>query len=279
MDKYRTEKMVKSCVIHAVLLIVAMTCIFPLVWTLSSSLKTQEAVFSNMNLLPDVPQWQNYYRAWTEGKFGVYFMNSVLYTVVIVGGIVVISSLAAYAFSKLEFRGKTFFYIIFISTMMIPIPATFVAMFVLIDKLHLMNTRAGYILPLINSGLALGIFLLKTFFDKTPKEAEDSACIDGCNKFGMYFHVALPLARPAIAVVVIFNTLTVWNEYFWANLVFNDYRLMPLQRGLIMFHGPHFTEYPLLMAAIVITIVPVVIVYLIMQKSIVKGIATGALKG
>lgn len=279
MDKYKAERLAKSCVMHAVLIVVAITCLFPLVWTFSSSLKTQETVFSNMSLIPDVPQWGNYYRAWTEGKFGVYFMNSVFYTVTVVGGVVIISSLAAYSFSKLKFMGKTFFYLIFISTMMIPIPATFVPLFVLINKFHWVNTRMGYIFPQINAGLAFAMFLLKTFFDKTPTELEDSACIDGCNKYGVYFHIALPLARPAIAVVVIFNTLTVWNEYFWANLVFNDYKLMPLQRGLMNFYGPHFTDYPLLMAAIMITVVPVIILYLMMQKYIIKGLATGALKG
>jgi len=279
LDNYRLKKIVESFFIHALLISVAVTCVFPLLWTLSSSLKTQETVFSSMNLIPFNPQWENFRVAWTEGQFGVYFMNSVFYTIAIVGGIVVISSLAAFAFSKLKFWGSQAFYLVFLSTMMIPVPASFVAMFVLVNKLHLMNTRAGYILPLVNSGLALGIFLLKTFFDKTPGELEDSARIDGCSKLGIYLHIAMPLAKPAIAVVVIFNTLMAWNEFFWANLVFNDFKLMPLQRGLMGFHGPHFTDYPLLMAAIVITVVPVIVVYLIMQKSIIKGIATGALKG
>jgi multiple sugar transport system permease protein/raffinose/stachyose/melibiose transport system permease protein len=145
--------------------------------------------------------------------------------------------------------------------------------------MHWVNTRAGYIFPQINAGLALAIFLLKTFFDKTPSELEDSARIDGCGKFGVYRHIAMPLAKPAIAIVVIFNTLSVWNEFFWANLVLNDYKLMPLQRGLMEFYGPHFTDYPLLMAAIIITVVPVLIVYALMQKNIIKGVAAGALKG
>lgn len=278
-DRYRAKRIVKSICIHTPLIAVAAACVFPLLWTLSSALKTQETVFSSMNLIPRDPQWNNFILAWTKGKFGIYFINSIVYTVTVVGGIVIISSLAAFAFSKLRFRGGQLFFLIFISTMMIPVPASFVPLFVLINKLHWINTRMGYIFPLINSGLALAIFLLKTFFDKTPSELEDSARIDGCGKFGVYLHIAMPLARPAIAVVVIFNTLTVWNEFFWANLVLNDYRLMPLQRGLMEFYGPHFTDYPLLMAAIIITIVPVIIMYLIMQKYIIKGIAAGALKG
>ena len=277
--KYKIRKLMTSVGIHTFLLLIAITCIFPLLWTFSSAVKTQETVFTSMSLIPRNPQWGNFFRAWTEGKFGIYFMNSVFYTVTVVGGIVIISSLAAFAFSKLRFFGSQFFYLVFLSTMMIPIPASFVPLFVLISKLHWVNTRIGYILPQINAGLALGIFLLKTFFDRTPSELEDSARIDGCSKFGVYWHVALPLAKPAIAVVVIFNALTVWNEFFWANLVFNNYKLMPLQRGLMEFYGPHFTDYPLLMAAVVITIVPIIILYLMMQKYIISGIAAGAVKG
>lgn len=278
-NKYIVERITKSTLIHAFLIAVSITCVFPLLWTLASSLKTQETVFSSMSLFPKNPHWDNFVIAWTKGKFGLYFMNSIFYTVTVVGGIVIISSLSAFAFSKLKFRGSQLFYLVFLSTMMIPVPASFVPLFVLINKLRWINTRLGYIFPLINAGLAFAIFLLKTFFDKTPSELEDSARIDGCGKFGVYYHIAMPLAKPAIAVVIIFNTLTVWNEFFWANLVLNDYKLMPLQRGLMEFYGPHFTDYPLLMAAIVITIVPILTMYLLMQKYIIKGIASGALKG
>lgn len=278
-DRYRAKKIFSLIGVHSFLIFIAVTCVFPLLWTLSCSLKTQETIFSSMSLITSSPQWNNYITAWTKGEFGLYFMNSIFYTVTVVGGILLISSLAAFAFSKLKFGGSHIFYMVFLSTMMIPVPASFVPLFVLINKLHWINTRAGYIFPQINAGLALAIFLMKTFFDKTPPELEDSARIDGCGKFGVYRHIAMPLAKPAIAVVIIFNTLSVWNEFFWANLVLNDKKLMPLQRGLMEFYGPHFTNYPLLMAAIVITIVPVIIIYLMMQKYIIKGIAAGALKG
>jgi len=278
-DEYKLEKFFKSTLIHIVLILVAAGCIFPLVWSFASALKTQDTVFSDMSLIPKNPQWANFVKAWTEGKFGVYFINSVFYTIIIVGGIVFISSLAAFAFSKLKFPGQQFLFLVLLSTMMIPVPASFVPLYVLINKLGWINTRIGYVLPQINAGLALGLFIIKTFFDKTPPEFEDSARIDGCSKFGIYWHVALPIAKSAIAVVIIFHILIAWNEFFWANLIFNNFKLMPLQRGLMVFYGPHFTDYPLLMAAIVITIVPIVTLYLFMQKYIIKGIAAGALKG
>ena len=162
---------------------------------------------------------------------------------------------------------------------MIPIPGSFIALYVLLNKLHLVNTPLGYILPQINGGLALGIFLLKTFFDDLPKELEDSARMDGCGKFRVYWHIALPLARPALAALAIFNILAVWNEYLLAMLVLSSKHLMPLQRGLMVFQGAHMTQYPLLMAGIVITTLPVLAVYLMLQKHIIKGITAGAIVG
>ncbi len=242
-------------------------------------LKTQETVFNDLSLFPANPHWENYFYAWTKADFSLYFLNSLFYTITVVVGVILIASMAAYAFSRLEFKGKNFLFLLLISTMMIPIPGSFIALYVLLNKLHLVNTRLGYILPQINGGLALGIFLLKTFFDDLPKELEDSARIDGCGRFRVYWHIALPLARPAIAVLAIFNILAVWNEYLLAMLVLSDRKLMPLQRGLMVFQGAHITQYPLLMAGNVITVLPVLVVYLSLQKHIIKGITAGAVKG
>jgi multiple sugar transport system permease protein/raffinose/stachyose/melibiose transport system permease protein len=225
------------------------------------------------------PQWGNYLEAWTKANFGMYFMNSLFYTVTVVLGVIAVSSLAAYAFSRFQFPGRDVLFLLLISTMMIPIPGSFIALYVLLVKLHLVNTYAGYILPQINGSMALGIFILKTFFDDLPKELEESARIDGCGRLRVYWHIALPLAKPAIAVLAIFTVLTVWNEYLLAMLVLSSKELMPLQRGLMVFQGAHITQYPLLMAGIIITILPVVALYLFLQKYIIKGITSGAVKG
>lgn len=265
--------------VHIFLILVSLSCLFPLWWAFASSLKTQETVFTDLSLFPKVPQWGNYFDAWIKSNFSLYFLNSLFYTVTVVIGVILIASMAAYAFSRLQFPGKNILFLVLISTMMIPIPGSFIALYVLLNKLNLVDTRLGYILPQINGGLALGIFLLKTFFDDLPKELEDSARIDGCGRFRVYWHIALPLARPAIAVLAIFNILAVWNEYLLAMLVLSAKNLMPLQRGLMVFQGAHITQYPLLMAGIVITIVPVLVVYLMLQKHIIKGITAGAVKG
>jgi len=278
-DKYTIKNFFTGISIHTVLILVALTCIFPLIWMFSSSLKTQQTVFKNMSLWPSTFNWSNFITAWVRGGFGVYFLNSVFYTITVVTGLILIASLAAYAFSRMQFPGKNIFFYAFLAAMMIPIPGAFVALYVLLVKLGLVNTRLGYILPQINIGLSLAIYILKTFFDEIPRDIEDSAKVDGCSKLGVWWHIALPIAKPAIAVIAIFNTLAVWNEYILAMIILQDKSKMPLQRGLMIFQGAHFTEYPLLMAGITITVIPVIIVYLFMQRHIIQGITAGAVKG
>ncbi len=276
---YRIQKIFTNTLIHILLLSVAVTCLFPMLWVVASSFKTQETVFQDLSLIPKEWHFQNYRQAWDEGGFGRHFLNSVVYTVCVVVGIVIISSMAAYAFSRLSFPGRNALFYMFLVAMMIPIPGSFVALYVLLNKLRLRNTEIGYILAMINVGLSTSIFLLKTFFDKTPKELEDAARIDGCSKLGIWWHVALPLAKPVLAVVVVFNALNVWNEYLLALLIFDDRLKMPLQVALQKFQGEFVTNYPLLMAGLTITAVPIIILYLLMQKYIVKGVTQGAVVG
>src|SRR3989338_802967 len=271
---------------HAICLPVAICCVAPLIWMASSSLKSQQTVFSDFSLIPAKPQWENFAIAWTQGKFGIYFFNSVLYTAVIVLGVVSVSALAAYAFSRFTFKGSGGLYKLVLSTMLIPIPGAFVALYILVKLLGLIDTgsgqvvaRLGYILPQINAGLPLGIFIMKPFFDKIPKDLEESAEVDGCGGLGVFWHVMIPLARPALGVVALLTSIAAWNEFMWAYLVFSRPELMPLQRGLLAFQGEHLTDYALLMAATLIAIAPIVVIYLVMQRTIIQGITAGALKG
>lgn len=276
---YKVKKISINLLVHLFLLSVSVTCLFPLIWMISSSLKSQDVIFKDASLLPKVFHFENYYRAWIEGGFGRYFLNSIFYTAAVVIGIIIISSMAAYAFSRFRFPGRNIMFVMFMAAMMIPIPGSFVALYVLLNKLHLRNTSFGYILCMINVGLSTSIFLLKTFFDKMPKELEDAARIDGCSKMGMWWHVALPLSKPVLAVVVVFNALNVWNEYILALIIFDSRPLMPLQVALTTFQGEFVTNYPLLMAGLTITALPIIIVYLLMQKYIVKGVTQGAVVG
>lgn len=278
-NQYLIWGMTKSTLIHVFLMSVALTCLFPIFWMVRCAFMTNDTVFVDKAIIPHVINWGNFGIAWTKGKFAIYFLNSVIYTVCVVTGIVLISSLAAYSFSRLQFPGKNIIFYMFVAAMMIPLPGSFVALFVLMNKLGLINTRFGYILCMINVGLSMSILLLKTFFDKMPHDLEDAARIDGCGKLGIWWHVALPLARPAIAVIVIFNSLNVWNEYILATLLLGETKLMPLQRGLMVFQGANSVDYPVLMAGLTMAAIPIVMVYLAMQKHIVKGLSSGAVVG
>jgi len=275
----RMIRLSKGTLKHAILFSVAVTCLFPLIWMFSSALKTQSTVFTDLSIFPSHPHFSNFADAWTKGGFGVYFLNSVFYTVFCVAGVLLISSLAAFAFARLQFPGKNVIYYLFLATIMIPVPGAIVALFVLITKLGLINTRLGYMLPQINGGLALGLFILRPFFERIPKDLEDAARIDGCGRLGIWWHVAIPLARPALAVVALFTALGVWNEFILAQLVLQNQRLMPLQLGLVKFWGGNITQYPLLMAGMTLSVLPIVIAYVFLQRHIIAGVTAGALKG
>jgi len=278
-NRYIAEAAARNTIVHVLLMVVVVSCLFPVFWMVRSSFMTNATIFVDQSLFPKEINWQNYVVAWTRGNFAIYFLNSIIYTVSVVLGIVVVASLAAFAFSRLRFPGRSVLFYMFLAAMMVPLPGSFVPLFVLMNKLHLVNTRLGYILCMINVGLSLSIFLLKTFFDKMPADLEHAARIDGCNSLQIWWYVALPLARPALAVVVIYNSLNVWNEYILATLLLNDRDLMPLQRGLMVFNGAYQVDYPVLMAGLTMTALPVVVIYLMMQKHIVKGLTSGAVVG
>ncbi|OQX82067.1 MAG: hypothetical protein B6D56_00670 [Candidatus Omnitrophica bacterium 4484_70.1] len=280
--RYKIKKFFLLFLMHTFLISVAISCIFPFLWMVNSSFKSNSEFISDYGFrLPCKIMWKNYFIAFYQGKMGIYFLNSLIYTFVSVIGIVVISSLAGYSFSRLQFRGKNFIFFLFLAAMMIPTPAGFVPLYVLLKAVGLLNTRVGYCLAMINVGLSLSIYLYKTFFDKLPRDLEDAARIDGCNRLRIWWHVILPLARPATAVVVIFNALNVWNEFVLALVIFSNRNLMPLQVGLKEFASSSvgLTNYTALLAGLTIASLPIIIIYLLMQKHIIKGITAGALVG
>lgn len=276
---YRAKKIIFLVILHTFLISVALSCICPLLWMVNASFKTDTEFREDLGLkMASSLNLENYKKALTEGNLGFYFINSVFYTFVTVTAIVLISSLAAFGFSRLQFPGKNIIFSIFLAAMMIPLPAGFVPVYILLNKLHLVN-RAGYVLALTNIGLSFSIYLLKTFFDQLPRDVEDAARIDGCNKLQIWWNVGLPLVAPAVAVVVIFNALNVWNEFVLASLMFTEDKLMPLQVGLMEFYNRNIIQHTLLMASLTIAAVPIILLYLKMQKQIIKGITAGAMVG
>lgn len=276
---YRAKKIIGLILLHTFLLSVALSCICPFFWMINASVKTENEFREDYGL-----KWaksfnlKNYKQVIFEERLGFYFLNSVFYTFVTVSAIVIISSLAAFAFSRLKFPGKNIIFFMFLTAMMIPLPAGFVPVYILLNKLGLVN-RVGYVMAMSNMGLSLSIYLLKTFFDQLPRDLEDAARIDGCSKLQIWWNVGMPLIAPALAVVIIFNSLNVWNEFVLASLMFTDDALMPLQAGLMGLYNNNVTQHTLIMAALTVAALPIILLYLKMQKQIIKGITSGAMVG
>ncbi|MDP2922347.1 MAG: carbohydrate ABC transporter permease [Candidatus Omnitrophota bacterium] len=276
---YQLKKIVILLFLHTFLLSVALSCVFPLFWMINASFKTEQEFRNDLGLKPAVKlNFDNYKAVIFDGKLGTYFLNSVFYTFITVFLIVIISSLAAYSFSRLQFPGKNIIFFMFLAAMMIPLPAGFVPVYMLLNKLHLVN-RTGYVLAMTNMGLSLSIYLLRTFFDQLPRDLEDAARIDGCGRLQIWWNVGLPLVAPALAVVVIFNALNVWNEFVFASLMFTEDKLMPLQVGLMEIYNRNIIQHTLIMAALAIAALPIILLYLKMQKQIIKGLTAGAVVG
>lgn len=279
MGFYRAKKVLILIFLHTFLFSVALCCIFPFLWMVNVSFESPQEFDSDYGLKADLRiKLDNYKEVLLERSFWKYFLNSVFYTCVTVFSIVLLSSLAAFGFSRLQFPAKDFLFFMFLAAMMIPLPAGFVPVYIILNKIGLVN-RTGYVLAMTNVGLSLSIYLLKTFFDNLPRDLEDAARIDGCNKLQIWWNVGLPLVAPALAVVVIFNALNVWNEFVLASLMFADSNLMPLQVGLKEFSDLQVTKHTLIMAALTVATAPIILIYLKMQKQFVKGLTAGALVG
>jgi ABC-type glycerol-3-phosphate transport system permease component len=257
---------------------VAFIALFPIVWMLLGSIQTVQELYRGLTIWPAVPQWQNYSIAWTKGGFSVYLPNSLFYSCVCVLAILLTASMAGYALARIEFPGRGIVMFLIMAIIIVPLPATFIALYKLLVDIGLANTRTGYIVALVASGLPISIFILRGFFMRQPKELEDAAILDGCNAFDVYWRVMLPLARPGLAAVAVIEFLRLWNEYLLALVLFNTESLMPVQRGLTKFVSSDTPEQHILLAATAMAVLPVLILYTVAQKSIIQGIMEGAVK-
>jgi raffinose/stachyose/melibiose transport system permease protein len=264
--------------LYGLLVVAALTALFPLLWMLSGSLQTLPELLANENFLPGDPQWGNYVTAWVQGDLGTYLRNSVVYTGSAVVGILLVSSLAGYALARLDFAGKGAFTVVILAVMIIPAPAMFLAQYKLLISLGLTNSPVGYVLILITSGIPMSTLIMRSFFASQPKDLEEAAALDGAGPLTIFARIILPLARPGLAAVAVIQGLGAWNEYLMALVLFDDNALMPIQRGLTAFSSAETPQQQVLLAATAISIVPVVIFYLMAQRHIVQGIGAGAIK-
>ena len=250
----------------------------PLVWTFSTSLRLPIESFSlPPKWFPTNPQWSNYLQVFRTTPFGRYLVNSAAVTVSVVLGQLVTACLAGYAFAQLEFPGKKVLFWVVMATMMLPLQATIIPVFVLISKLGLSDTRTGLILPALPT--AFGTFLLRQYFLTAPKEFEEAAEIDGANPFQAFFQVYMPLAAPGLAVLAVLAFNGYWNEFFRPLIFLSSQDLLTLPLGLVRLVGYERTgSISVVFAGVMLSLIPVLIVYAFGQRFLIEGIMQGGVK-
>ena len=258
----------------------AVYTLFPLIWLAISSLKTNyEFLAGSPFALPRIPQWQNYINALTVAGLGRMLLNSVIVGLSATLINVVVASMGAYCISRFRFTGRENLFTLFTAGILVPLNALMVPYFVIITKLGLINTYGGMILLYCAIGIPMSTFLIRGLMDSIPMELEEAAYIDGCGFFGRFFHIILPLSRTGIITAATFQFLTCWNEFVFANLIVSSEKLRTIQVGIRYFTNQFSTDYVSMYAAIVISIVPSIIGYVLFQEQIIAGMTSGAVKG
>jgi multiple sugar transport system permease protein len=260
------------------LILTVLFMLVPYIWMLSSSLKLNKDVFTfPMQWIPETPRWQNYADIWTRIPLGKFIYNTAKLSIIVTVLQLFTSSFAAYAFSKLRFKGRNALFLGYIATIAIPWQAYMVPQFILMRSMGLNNTHLAIIL--LQAFSAFGVFLMRQFYQGIPDELCEAARIDGLSEYGIWARIMLPLSKPALSTLLIFTFVSTWNDFLGPMIYLTKTELKTIQIGLRMFISQYSAEYGLIMAASVISIIPVLIVFLTLQKYFVQGIASSGIKG
>jgi multiple sugar transport system permease protein len=268
----------KKIILYLLLIIAALTMIIPFIWMLSTSLKESQYVLSMPpKIIPEKITFSNYQRLGEILPFSRMFANSFFIAIVVTLGQIISGSMAAYVFARFNFKYKQSIFLIYLATLMVPSQVTIVPLFILMRNLGWINTYQAIISPMLFT--AFGTFLMRQSFLSFPKELEDAAFIDGANHWTVFWKIIMPVSKPALATLGVFSFMQAWNAYLWPLFVTNDEKIMTLPVGLALLHGRYLTEWNLVMAGAVTTVIPMLIIYLLAQEYFVKGVVTSGLKG
>ncbi|MCL6633649.1 MAG: carbohydrate ABC transporter permease [Alicyclobacillus herbarius] len=265
--------------LHVVLSIGAIVMVAPFVWMVLSSLKTPADIFRiPPTLFPTTWQWSNFPEALSELPFGRAYFNSFYISVLVVGGQLLTCSMAAFAFAKIRFRFRNALFLLFLATMMVPAQVTIVPLFLIMKEFGWLNTSLSLIVPgaLFN---AFGVFLLRQFFMSIPDEIQEAAIMDGANLWHIYVRIMLPLVRPALSALGVVSFMGSWNNFFYPLVFLNSPNQFTVPVLLNLFKGLYSVNWPDMMAASTVAVIPVLIVYIIGQRYIIEGIAMTGIKG
>jgi ABC-type glycerol-3-phosphate transport system permease component len=274
----RRNNTVKGIFLYPLLLLLAAIILYPLAWMIYSSFKSNADIFSNVFALPSQIYLGNYITVFTEGAMGLYFRNSLLIAVVSVAGLLVITSLAAYAFATFRFRGSTALFMILLLGLMVPPQALIISGFKLMSILKLLDTYWALIFTYLGWS-SFGIMVLRNFFQSVPRDIKDAARVDGAGHWQMFSQIMLPLARPSVSTIAIFYFMWVWNEFIYPLVYMQTPEKYTVPLGVLFFNGRYTIEWGLQMAALAVATIVPLIVYYAFQKQFIRGILAGALKG
>lgn len=280
--RQRKLETLKKIGAYILLIIGAITMVGPFLWMVTTSLKEAGQIFSFQKnwweeWIPTSFVWENYVKASKVVPFGRFYLNSIFITVCTTFGQVATSAMAAYAFARLKFPGRDKIFFSYLATMMVPGAVTMIPVFILLRYMGWIDTYKAMILPGIFT--AYGTFMLRQFFLTLPKDLEDAAKIDGCTYLGIFWRIILPLSKPALATLTTFTFMGSWMNFMWPLIVVNTQDKFPLPVGLAYFQSLHHTDWTLLMAASVMMILPILLVFIFNQRFFVEGIKLTGIKG
>ncbi|MBU3178684.1 carbohydrate ABC transporter permease [Clostridium estertheticum] len=262
-----------NLIVHIILIIGAIAMLIPFIWMILTSLKTlTESTSLPVTIMPKSFKWGNYVDVWNQLPFAKFYINTMLMIFFRVIGSVFFSAMAAYALARIEFPGKNFFFMLILIQMMIPGQIFIIPQYAIISKLGLLNTVTALVIPGIIS--AFGTFLLRQFFIGIPKELEEAAILDGCNRWQVFWKVMLPLTRSGLVALGIFTSVFAYKDLMWPLIVNMSLDKMPLAAGMASLQGQYSTNFPQLMAGSMIAIWPMLIIFIIFQKQFIEGVAS-----
>ncbi len=275
----KSKKIMKKIVFYSALILLALIWIIPVITVVLTALKSKSDVYSGLGLfdIPKIIYWDNFINALTKGRLGTYMINDLIVSCFKVPIGIFVEALAAFAITRLNVKHKTGIFIFFLVGMMLPFQMALVPINIAYSRLGLTNTYFGLFYAYVGFGISYGILVLRGFFKTIPKDIDEAACIDGCNKWRLFIRIILPIAKPAVATLFIMDFLSTWNEYLLASVIINDNAKKTVAAGLMTFMGEHGTDYGLLSAGVLISVIPVLVVYIFFQRYFVEGMA-GAVK-
>ncbi|MCB0486672.1 MAG: carbohydrate ABC transporter permease [Flavobacteriaceae bacterium] len=264
---------------YFVLIFFALLFLYPILWLFINSFKTQSELFTSPWTLPQTLSFVNYVRAFDVGNLGRSFLNSVIISGSVVAATTVLSGMTAYGLTRLGWRWAGLVMSIMLLGLMIPAHATVIPLFMMFNFIKINNTYLAVIIPHVVFTLPVAILIFAGFFISLPKELEEAAIIDGCSVLRAFFSIILPISIPALVTVAVTTFIVAWNDLLFPQIFLNDPNLKPLPVGLTNFQGRYATDYVGMIAAVVVTIVPSIVVYVLLYRRVVSGITAGALKG